>query len=105
MKHIILALCTSLLLAGCAANSIGPTVGMTLHSVILVYSTSHALRAEKLLKQAKIDCRLIPVPRHLSSDCGVCVQIERMKKDLARQVLETGGLEYEGIYDVGQHDA
>ena len=43
------------------------------HIVILVYSPSHALRAEKLLQGATIPCKLIPVPRHLSSDCGVCV--------------------------------
>ncbi len=68
--------------------------------VILVYSTSYALRAEKLLRQAAIGCKLIPVPRHLSSDCGVCVQIERSAKDRTRQILEAGGLDYEGIHDV-----
>lgn len=77
---------------------------MTPYSVILVYSTSHALRAEKLLKQAEIGCKLIPVPRHLSSDCGVCVRIEQLQKDPAREALETGGLEYEGIHDVGHQN-
>jgi hypothetical protein len=74
---------------------------MNAQSVILVYSTNHALRAEKLLKQAEIDCKLIPVPRHLSSDCGVCVRIEQECKEAVRQVLEAGRLEYEGIHDVG----
>ncbi len=74
---------------------------MTTQSVILVYSTNHALRAEKLLKQAEISCKLIPVPRHLSSDCGVCVCIEQVHKDLAREVLDAGGLGVEGIHDVG----
>lgn len=45
------------------------------HAVILVDSTSHALCIEKLLINRGFACRLIPVPRHLSSDCGVCVRI------------------------------
>lgn len=44
--------------------------------VVLFLSVSHALRAEKLLKEAGIPCKLIPVPRHLSSDCGVCLRFE-----------------------------
>jgi len=42
--------------------------------VALFLSVHHALRAEKLLKKAEIPCKLIPVPRHLSSDCGVCLR-------------------------------
>ncbi|HNT24933.1 MAG TPA: DUF3343 domain-containing protein [Anaerolineales bacterium] len=50
------------------------------YAVILVDSTSHALRIEKLLNGQGLTCKLIPVPRHLSSDCGVCVRI--LKQDL-----------------------
>ncbi|NMC79456.1 MAG: DUF3343 domain-containing protein [Chloroflexi bacterium] len=34
--------------------------------VILVYSTSHAMRIERLLQQINIACKMTPVPRHLS---------------------------------------
>lgn len=40
----------------------------------LFESVSHAMRAEKLLEKAGIPCKLIPVPRHISSDCGVCLR-------------------------------
>jgi hypothetical protein len=43
-------------------------------SVALFESVSHALRAEKIIKAADLSCKLIPVPRHLSSDCGVCLR-------------------------------
>jgi len=49
-------------------------------AAILVDSTSHALRIEKLLISQGLTCKLIPVPRHLSSDCGVCVRI--LKSDM-----------------------
>jgi hypothetical protein len=42
--------------------------------VVLFQSVSQAIRAEKLLLGAGIPCKLIPVPRHLSSDCGVCLR-------------------------------
>jgi len=45
------------------------------YAVILVDSAGHAVRIEKLLRQYNITCKLIPPPRHLSSDCGVCVRI------------------------------
>jgi len=70
------------------------------HTVVLVYSTSHALRAEKVLAEAGIPCKLIPVPRQLSSDCGVCIRIHTDDRAAARGVLNVAGLEIEGIHDV-----
>ena len=70
------------------------------HAVVLVYSTSYAIRAEKILHQAGIASKLIPVPRHLSSNCGVCLGIERADKEAARQALEAVKLEIEGIHDL-----
>ncbi|TFG91293.1 MAG: DUF3343 domain-containing protein [Syntrophobacterales bacterium] len=42
--------------------------------VVLFDSTSEALLAEKLFKKAGIPHKVIPVPRHISSDCGVCIR-------------------------------
>jgi len=70
------------------------------YAVILVYSTSHALRAEKILLEAGIPCKLIPVPRHLSSDCGVCVRIKEADRETALEALETAGVEIEGAHEI-----
>jgi hypothetical protein len=70
------------------------------YTVILVYATSYALRVEKELKGVGVKSKLIPVPRHLSSDCGVCVRIERADKEIARQTLVTAQVEIEGIHDI-----
>jgi hypothetical protein len=61
------------------------------YAVALFQSISGALLAEKLLKKRGIAYKLIPVPRHLSSDCGVCLRflIEKetqVKKALAGKV-------------------
>lgn len=70
------------------------------YAVILVYSTSHAIRAEKVLHQAGISTKLIPVPRHISSDCGVCVRVERADRKASLEVLEEIGLEVEGAHGI-----
>ena len=69
-------------------------------AVVLVYSTSHAIRAEKVLKEAAFACRLIPVPRRLSSDCGVCVRILRAERERAVQLLNDARIDVQSIEDV-----
>ena len=68
--------------------------------VILVYSTSHAIRAEKILHKAGIASKLIPVPRHLSSNCGVCLRIDPSDAEAAEEALEEAGMEIEGLHGI-----
>jgi hypothetical protein len=68
---------------------------------ILVYSTSHAIRIEKLLKESGLSCKLVPVPRRLSSDCGVCVRIDQQDLESAKKIVENVQVEIEDIYVEG----
>jgi hypothetical protein len=52
--------------------------------VALFRSVSHALLAEKILKKEGIPFKLIPVPKHISSDCGVCL---RFTADVKEKIL------------------
>jgi hypothetical protein len=70
------------------------------YAVIIVYSTNHALRVEQTLHRAGIACKLIPVPRHISSDCGVCVRIERADQPAALQALEDTNIQLEGVHPI-----
>lgn len=67
------------------------------HSVVLFYSTSGAIRAEKLAKKAGLNVKLIPVPRHLSSDCGVCLRFESSDVGNLRAILDGSRVEFEEI--------
>jgi hypothetical protein len=40
------------------------------------------LRVEKLLKSQDVDVEVVPVPRTLSSDCGVCIKSKASIKTL-----------------------
>lgn len=70
------------------------------YAVILVHSTSHAMRVEKLLCDEGIACKMIPVPRHISSDCGVCVRILHQDMDAVHRVVEAARVEIESIHAV-----
>ena len=47
-----------------------------LPEVILIFRGTHqVMSAERRLKKAGVPMRLIPVPRRLSSDCGLAIRI------------------------------
>jgi hypothetical protein len=69
-------------------------------AVVLVYSTSFALRVEKMLQEINIETKLIPVPRHLSSDCGVCVRFPNEYKDRVQTLLDSHQLDFEGVFSL-----
>jgi hypothetical protein len=56
--------------------------------IFLFPSVSYALKAEKILKEQGITHKLIPVPRHISSDCGVCLRVTADRRDAAASALQ-----------------
>ncbi|MFH1145181.1 MAG: DUF3343 domain-containing protein [Candidatus Eisenbacteria bacterium] len=69
-------------------------------SVVLFHTSNHAFRAEKLLGDRAIPCSLVPVPRQLSSDCGVCLRVQREDRERVIAILAAGGVEVAGVHDV-----
>lgn len=65
--------------------------------VALFYSTSHAIRAEKIAKTAGLEVKLIPTPRHLSSDCGTALRFNARDKDAIISAFERANLDYDRI--------
>ncbi len=57
-------------------------------SVFLFSSIHHVMRAEKLLKGKGIQIDLIPVPREISSDCGVAIELSADSEREAFHLLE-----------------
>jgi hypothetical protein len=50
------------------------------------------MAAEKNLKRGGVPMRLIPVPRRLSSDCGLAIRIFPPDRDRAKEVLSRSGI-------------
>jgi hypothetical protein len=71
------------------------------HGVVLFPSVHFALRAEKLMKQRGIPFKLIPVPRHISSDCGICLRFSWDQREEVEAVLKEAKVNVEGIHRLG----
>jgi hypothetical protein len=62
-------------------------------SVILIFRGTHqVLSAEKRLKLGGVAMRLIPVPRRLTSDCGLAIRIPAAERARARELLAAARL-------------
>jgi len=68
------------------------------YGVVLFHSTQVAIKAEKILKEAKIKIKLIPVPRHLSSDCGICLRFEFDSISAVKSTLKSKHVQIAGIH-------
>jgi hypothetical protein len=60
---------------------------MAEYSVVLFHSSSHALRAEKILKESGLRIKMIPTPRELSSDCGLALRLDHADGARATAIL------------------
>jgi hypothetical protein len=70
------------------------------YSVVIFYSTSAAIRAESLAKKQGLAIKLIPVPRHLSSDCGICLKFNNEDQQSIKEILAERKIEYDDIYEI-----
>jgi len=66
--------------------------------VAIFHSIHRVMKAEKLLKQARVDILLIPVPRRLSSDCGLAIRYPAVSREEVEAVLEREKLLPEELY-------
>ncbi|MBN2168606.1 MAG: DUF3343 domain-containing protein [Actinobacteria bacterium] len=68
--------------------------------IVLFHSTSSAIKAEKVVKSAGLKVSLIPIPRHLSSDCGICLCFEPRLKHKIEELLKSNKVDYESIEEI-----
>jgi hypothetical protein len=69
-------------------------------AVVLVHSAGHAIQVERLLKREGVGCKLIPIPRLISSDCGVCLRISRDDIAAVRAALAAGKIQILEIVEI-----
>ncbi len=47
-----------------------------MRSFLLFSSVRHAIKAEQFCQQQGVACRVLPVPRKISSECGMCLEVD-----------------------------
>jgi len=67
-------------------------------SVFLFESVHRVMGAEKILKERGIQVDLIPVPREISTDCGVAVELSKESEEKALLILEENKMSMTACY-------
>lgn len=67
---------------------------MDLHTYLLFNSIHYVMKAEDLLKEAGITIDLVPVPREISSDCGMCIAFS--EQDLQKIMILVSEQDFPG---------
>lgn len=71
------------------------------HNIIFTfYSTHLALAFERELKSSEINVKITPVPRQISSSCGLSGRISARDLERVKEVCSDNQIEYEDIYQI-----
>ena len=62
--------------------------GNDIYIVALFQSVSLVMKAEQILKESGVVFKIIPVPKTLSSECGVCIRFLPDYRDALTQALD-----------------
>jgi hypothetical protein len=73
---------------------------MSSYGVVLFYTTSAAMRAEKILRKENLTVKLIPTPRELSSDCGIALRFDWIQVEHVKTALDLARVEMAGIHQM-----
>lgn len=61
-------------------------------SFLLLPSMRLAIKAEAFCKANNITCEVVPVPRQISSECGMCLEVDNGLAEQVQNQLEQAGL-------------
>jgi len=73
---------------------------MSSYGIVLFYTTSAVMRAEKVLNKANVNVKLIPTPRELSSDCGIALRFDWEQAGNIEAILDEANVEIAGVYEI-----
>jgi hypothetical protein len=66
----------------------------------LVVPANVAVSAEAFVSEAGVACTLVPIPRSVSSRCGVGLRVALADRNTAERVLASGGFEVEAVHEI-----
>lgn len=66
--------------------------------VLTFVSVRSVMKAGHLLKSEGVDVTIIPIPRKISSECGMAIEVQCDDIDKVKQLLVTNNCEATGVY-------
>lgn len=74
------------------------------YGVFTFKSTAHALKAERVLKNASAEFLMMPTPRQISTSCGLAIKVSSDKIPIYLEILSNGRVELDGAYSIRMVD-
>lgn len=71
---------------------------MNQYNYMTFKSVSYAMKVEAALKEYDLQYKVIPVPRSISSSCGLCLRFFKDDMEKLKLIIEKNSLVYENIY-------
>jgi hypothetical protein len=68
--------------------------------VVLFHGSHWAIKAESVARREGLTVKLIPIPRYMSSDCGVCLRHLAEDTDRLLEILSGNGIIYDRVEDL-----
>ena len=70
------------------------------YCVLTFHSTHYALNAEKVLKEKYIPVKLMPVPRQVSSSCGIAAEFPCTDKEKVLSLCQEYHIEIDDVHEI-----
>ena len=62
--------------------------------LLLFQSTRTVIKAERLCRNHGLSCKVIPVPRTISSECGMAIELHPEDREKIETLLNGGGISF-----------
>lgn len=62
--------------------------------IVLFNNVRTVIKAEKLIRNKHFMCQVRPVPTTITSECGMCLEIDSNEKDSIIKILSTNNFEF-----------
>lgn len=79
-------------------------INLTDYCVLTFAATSHALKAEKVLKKEQTEFIMMPTLREISTSCGLSIKLEEISLENYLQILENNKVPVEAVYRIQKKD-
>lgn len=71
---------------------------MTVNCYFTFSTTYFAIRAEELLGRGLFSFKMVPVPRRISSSCGISLRCSCSDAEAIKEIFVQNRVEYQGIH-------
>lgn len=62
--------------------------------LLLFRSTHFVIKADKIFEKNSIEKKIVPVPREISSECGMSIEIKNLLLEKVSKLLKNNNIEF-----------